>query len=355
MPTPVMTFTVQPRLASDLPKLVEELKKLTESNPPVVCSFDVENMIRVVIAVADGSQVDNCLRALQDLVGGANLSASPPIVLFRETVTDKSHQTVMSISFNKLNRFYFVARPLENGLLEAFEDDRINLQKDPSYIDDLKRDLGKNILFIGPEDIGSNMVVDMSKGSPNLNEIKDDFYTAFRDVCKSGPLMGTSLRGVAFELCDAVVHDDVGRRRNQIRIAVSSAMYGAMVAAKPRLYEPVYLVEIQVPQEATADMYQAMNGSRGDVFEETVSPDTSLVTVKAYLPVAESFKFWSDLEQQTTGKALVTQTVFHHWDLMPGDPTDPNTREGMFVRDRRLQMHMKEDVPAMSDYVDHSF
>jgi hypothetical protein len=42
-----------------------------------------------------------------------------------------------------------------------------------------------------------------------------------------------------------------------------------------------------------------------------------MFTVKAYLPVMESFGFNGDLRSQTAGQAF-PQSVFDHWELMPG-------------------------------------
>ena len=42
-----------------------------------------------------------------------------------------------------------------------------------------------------------------------------------------------------------------------------------------------------------------------------------MFTVKAYLPVAESFGFTADLRGQTQGQAF-PQSVFDHWELMNG-------------------------------------
>jgi elongation factor 2 len=42
-----------------------------------------------------------------------------------------------------------------------------------------------------------------------------------------------------------------------------------------------------------------------------------MFTVKAYLPVNESFGFNSDLRSQTAGQAF-PQCVFDHWEIMNG-------------------------------------
>lgn len=61
------------------------------------------------------------------------------------------------------------------------------------------------------------------------------------------------------------------------------------MTAEPRLLEPVYLVEIQCPENAVGGIYGVLNRRRGHVFEEQQIAGTPMFVVKAYLPVNESF------------------------------------------------------------------
>jgi len=48
---------------------------------------------------------------------------------------------------------------------------------------------------------------------------------------------------------------------------------------------------------------------------------STLVNVKAFLPVLDSFGFETDLRTFTQGQAMV-HSVFDHWSEVPGDPLD---------------------------------
>lgn len=50
-----------------------------------------------------------------------------------------------------------------------------------------------------------------------------------------------------------------------------------------------------------------------------------MYTVKAYLPVNESFGFTGDLRAATGGQAF-PQLVFDHWSLMPGAVTESGSK-----------------------------
>lgn len=77
------------------------------------------------------------------------------------------------------------------------------------------------------------------------------------------------------------------------------------------------VVEIQCPENAIGGIYSCLNRRRGQVFSEEQRPGTPMFTVKAYLPVNESFGFTADLRSHTAGQAF-PQCVFDHWDLMNG-------------------------------------
>jgi elongation factor 2 len=111
------------------------------------------------------------------------------------------------------------------------------------------------------------------------------------------------------------------------------ATYAACLLADPTLQEPVYLgmyvfwnvffvsdrciVEIQCPENAIGGIYSCLNKRRGQVFSEEQRPGTPMFTVKAYLPVAESFGFNGELRSHTAGQAF-PQSVFDHWEIMNG-------------------------------------
>lgn len=88
--------------------------------------------------------------------------------------------------------------------------------------------------------------------------------------------------------------------------------------------EPIYLVEIQAPEQVLGGIYSVLNQKRGTVFEEAQRPGTPLYNIKAHLPVYESFGFTGTLRQATSGQAF-PQSVFDHWEMMTPDPLQPGT------------------------------
>ncbi|GFZ12639.1 ribosomal protein S5/Elongation factor G/III/V family protein [Actinidia rufa] len=328
--SPVVRVAVQCKVASDLPKLVEGLKRLAKSDPMV-----------------------------DDFMGGAEIVKSDPVVSFRETVLEKSCRIVMSKSPNKHNRLYMEARPLEEGLAEAIDDGRIGPRDDPKVRSKIlseefgwDKDLAKKIWCFGPETTGPNMVVDMCKGVQYLNEIKDSVVAGFQWASKEGALAEENMRGICFEVCDVVLHSDaIHRGGGQVIPTARRVIYASQLTAKPRLLEPVYLVEIQAPEQALGGIYSVLNQKRGHVFEEMQRPGTPLYNIKAYLPVVESFGFSSTLRAATSGQAF-PQCVFDHWEMMSSDPLEAGSQASTLVADIRKRKGLKEQMTPLSEFED---
>ncbi|GBG71328.1 hypothetical protein CBR_g8750 [Chara braunii] len=356
--SPVVRVAVDCKVASDLPKLVEGLKRLAKSDPMVVVS--TEESGEHIVAGAGELHLEICLKDLQDdFMGGAEIRVSDPVVSFRETVLEKSCRTVMSKSPNKHNRLYFEARPMEEGLAEAIDDGKIGPKDDPKVrskilAEEFKwdKDLAKKIWCFGPETTGPNMVVDMCKGVQYLNEIKDSVIAGFQWASKEGALADENMRGICFEVCDVVLHADaIHRGGGQVIPTARRVMYAAQLTAKPRLLEPVYLVEIQAPEQALGGIYGVLNQKRGHVFEEMQRPGTPLYNIKAYLPVIESFGFSSTLRAATSGQAF-PQCVFDHWEMMNSDPMDGTTQSGAILQSIRKRKGLKEQPTPLSEFED---
>jgi len=108
--SPVVRVAVEVKNASDLPKLVEGLKKLSKSDPLVLCY--TEESGEHIIAGCGELHVEICLKDLQEEYAKCDLKIGDPVVTYKETVTAESDQMCLSKSPNKHNRLYVKAAPL---------------------------------------------------------------------------------------------------------------------------------------------------------------------------------------------------------------------------------------------------
>jgi len=355
--SPVVRVAVEPKNAQDLPKLVEGLKRLAKSDPMVQCM--IEESGEHIIAGAGELHLEICLKDLEEDHAQIPLKKSDPVVSYRETVTEESGIMCLSKSPNKHNRLFMKAVPMPDGLPEDIDNGEVSNKQDfkirGRYLaDKYEYDVGeaRKIWCFGPDTTGPNLMIDATKGVQYLNEIKDSVVAGFQWATKEGVLCDENMRGVRFNIYDVTLHTDaIHRGGGQIIPTARRCLYASALTASPGMMEPVYLVEIQCPENAVGGIYGVLNRRRGHVFEEAQTPGTPMFVVKAYLPVNESFGFTADLRSNTGGQAF-PQCVFDHWQVMPGDPLQEGTKPYQICQDTKKRKGLKEALPDLGNYLD---
>jgi elongation factor 2 len=355
--SPVVRVAVEPRNAADLPKLVEGLKRLAKSDPMVQCM--IEESGEHIIAGAGELHLEICLKDLEEDHAQIPLKKSDPVVSYRETVSEESSMMCLSKSPNKHNRLFMKAVPMPDGLPEDIDSGEVSNKQDfkirGRYLaDKYEYDIteARKIWCFGPDTMGPNIVIDATKGVQYLNEIKDSVIAGFQWASKEGVLCDENMRGVRFNIYDVTLHTDaIHRGGGQIIPTARRVLYASTLTAEPRLMEPVYLVEIQCPENAVGGIYGVLNRRRGHVFEESQVAGTPMFHVKAYLPVNESFGFTADLRSNTGGQAF-PQCVFDHWQVMQGDPMDEASKPFQICQDTKKRKGLKMGLPDLGNYLD---
>jgi elongation factor 2 len=355
--SPVVRVAVEVKNASDLPKLVEGLRKLSKSDPLVVCS--TEESGEHVIAGCGELHVEICLKDLEEEFAKCPIKKGDPVVSYKETVVGESSQVCLSKSPNKHNRMFCTASPLGDELSQQIEDDKISSKQEQKERQRMLQDEhewdpndAKKIWCFGPDTTGPNMVVDVTKQVQYLNEIKDSVEAAFQWATKEGVLTDENMRGIRFNIQDVTLHADaIHRGGGQIVPTARRVFYACELTAEPRFVEPIFLVEIQCPDDAVGGIYQCLSQRRGIINEEDPIPGTPLVNMKAFLPVAESFGFTQALRAATSGRAF-PQCVFSHWELLNGDPFEEGSKGAALVATIRARKGLREGIPALDNFID---
>merc|ERR1719214_530887 len=176
--SPVVKVAVKPKDGKDLPKLVEGLKKLSKSDPLVVCT--TEESGEHVIAGCGELHVEICLKDLREEYAQCDFVMSDPVVSYRETVSNTSNQTCLAKSPNKHNRIYLVAEPMEDDLSKAIEDGAAGPKADAKERAKLLKEKfsweameATKIWAWGPETEGANVVVDKTQGVVTSSRLRN--------------------------------------------------------------------------------------------------------------------------------------------------------------------------------------
>jgi elongation factor 2 len=115
---PVVTKAVEATKPADLPKLVEVLRQVSKEDPTVVVNIDEETGEHLMSGMGELhlEVIENRIRTEK----GVEVKTSPPIVVYRETITKATTEEAEGKSPNKHNKLYFKVEPLPDTVKDAF-------------------------------------------------------------------------------------------------------------------------------------------------------------------------------------------------------------------------------------------
>ena len=118
-----------------------------------------------------------------------------------------------------------------------------------------------------------------------------------------GGLAGSQVVDVKVALYFGSYHD-VDSSDMAFKIAGSMAFREGFMQAKPVLLEPIFNVEITVPDDFTGDVMGDISSRRGKI--AGMDPDGKNQIVRATVPQAELYQYSVDLRSMTQGRGLYT-------------------------------------------------
>jgi elongation factor 2 len=238
--SPVVRVAVDVKNASDLPKLVEGLKKLSKSDPLVQCI--TEESGEHIIAGCGELHVEICLKDLVEEYAKCEIKKGDPVVTYKETITAESSQMCLSKSPNKHNRLFVKAEPLADELSDLIESEELGpkmetKERSRRLVDEFDWDKtdAMKIWCFGPDTNGPNILVDTAKGAQFLSEIKDSMESAFQWATREGAMCDENMRGIRYNLHDVTLHTDaIHRGAGQIMPTARRVMFASELTAEPK-------------------------------------------------------------------------------------------------------------------------
>jgi elongation factor G len=134
-----------------------------------------------------------------------------------------------------------------------------------------------------------------------------------KEAMLNGPLGGYQVVDVKVELYDGSYHE-VDSSEMAFKIAGSMAFREAAKKAKPVMLEPIFKIEVTVPEEYMGDVIGDINSRRGKI--EGLDMAAGAQIVRGFVPLAEMFGYATDLRSKTQGRGVYTMQ-FHHFDRIP--------------------------------------
>lgn len=327
----VIKIAVEPLNPSELPKMLDGLRKVSRSYPGAITKAE-ESGEHIILGSGE-LYLDCIMHDLRKMFAEIEVKVADPVVRFCETVVETSSIKCFASAPNKQNKITMISEPLDSKIALDIEASRIQIDDGEAAVSAFFREQhgwdileSRSVWAFGPSNTGPNVLVNdtlpMDIQAPLLSSVKNSIVHGFQWATREGPLCEEPIRNVKFKILDAVVAPEpIQRGGGQIIPTARRVAYSAFLTATPRLMEPIYLVDIQGPEECVLSVYKVLSRRRGHIASEAPIPGTPLYSVSSYLPAIESFGFETDLRCHTQGQVFC-QSVFSHWDMVPGDPLD---------------------------------
>ncbi len=340
---PVVTIAIEPKHPKDLPKLVDELRKISIEDPNLVVKIDEESG-QMLISGMGVLHLEIATTLVQQ--AGLEIVTSRPLINYRETIRAGAGP-IMSKSPNRHNKIFIKVEPLAPNIVEMIRTGQIDENVDKKQLAKTLRDLGwdadeaRSVVSI---DSKGNMFLDETKGVQYLQESMDSILSGFNDVMTNGPLAYEFCRGIKAILHHYVPHEDPAHRTYaQLMPASRRGILGAMLSANPTLLEPMLGIEIKCPSEQIGAIAGVISSKRGKMLN--VQQKEIVTIIDGELPASETFDLSEVMRGATAGKA-VWNTHFKSWSPVPSSilPT--------LVLDIRKRKGLSPEPPQASEFID---
>jgi elongation factor G len=125
-----------------------------------------------------------------------------------------------------------------------------------------------------------------------------------REQAEKGVIAGYPLSDFKATLFDGSYHT-VDSSEMSFKIAGSLALQNCVKEAQPYLLEPIVELEVLVPEDQMGDVLSDLNSRRGRVLGME-SAGGGHQRIKAHVPMAETFRYATDLRSMTGGRGSFT-------------------------------------------------
>lgn len=277
-PEPVIRGAIQAKAKGDEDKIATGLHTLHEEDPSFNVNFDPE-ISQTIISGQGELQLLLATKRLRDRYG-VEVDLVEPRIPYRETIKASANDVEYKHKKQSGGRGQY---------------GHIHIKLEP-----LSR--GKGFEFV-------NAIV----GGVVPGRFIPAVEKGIVETMTKGVLAGNKVIDVKVTLFDGTYHT-VDSDEMSFKIAASQGFKKGFLEAKPVLLEPIYVVEVKVPEEYMGDVMGDISSKRGKILG--MDSDGRFQIIKSLVPLSELYKYSSHLRSLTQGRG-VHKRKFDHYEEMP--------------------------------------
>lgn len=271
-PDPVIEIAIEPKTKAGQEKMGVALAKLAEEDPTFKTYTNADTGQTIIAGMGELHLEIIVDRLLREFKVEANVGK--PQVSYKETITTNA----------EIDHKY----AKQSGGHGQYGHVKIRV---------FPREPGEGFEF-------KNSIVGGAIPKEYIGPIEDGIKSAM----EVGPVAGYQVVDVGVELYDGSYHE-VDSSEMAFKVAASMAFREAAKKAKPVLLEPIFKVEVNVPEEYMGDVIGDISGRRGRI--EGSDMNNGAVAVRAMVPLSEMFGYATDLRSKTQGRGIYVMQMDH--------------------------------------------
>lgn len=273
VPHPIMSFAIEPKTRGDEDKIASSIHRLTEEDPTIVFSRNVETKEMILSGMGQVHIEVNIEKMKRKF--GVEVNLNTPKIPYKETIKGKTN---VQGKYKK-----------QSGGRGQFGDCWIDIEPLPR---------GGGFIF-----------EDKIVGGVIPGQYRPAVEKGIVEAAVKGVLAGYPVVDFKIALTFGSYHT-VDSSEMAFKIAGSMAFQKGVMDCQPILLEPIVNIDIEVPDEYMGDVIGDLNSRRGRVLGMDTNGSNQII--KGQVPLAEILKYAPDLRSMTSGRGNFTYTESHY-------------------------------------------
>jgi len=286
-PDPVIRVAVEPKAKGDEDKISTGLTSLHDEDPAFNVVVDSE-LKQIIVSGQGELHLDIIVKRLKDKFG-VDVELTKPRIPYRETI---------------------------RGIAEGQYKHKKQSGGRGQY--------GDVHLRLEPQESGAGFeFVDKIVGGVIPNKFIPAVEKGIKEAIGGGVIAGYPVEDFKATLFFGSYHS-VDSSDMAFKIAGLMCFKKVFKEAKPVILEPIYDVEVQVPEDYMGDVMGDISSRRGKI--QGMGAEGSFQLIKAKVPLAELYKYSTSLRSMTQGRGI-HRRKFSHYEEVPKEIADKITAQ----------------------------
>ncbi len=283
-PEPKYRMAVKAKNTGDEEKLGTILKEMNNIDPTLL--FEQSKELKQMIISGQGEMHLNVAKWMLEQTHKIDVEFFAPKIPYRETITKQAKSSYrhkkQSGGAGQFGEVYMMIEPYVEG--------KPNQTEFPVRKQDVHE------LSWGGKLVFNSCIVGGSIDARFMPAI----LKGIMEKIEEGPLTGSYARDIIVNVYDGKMHP-VDSNEISFKLAGRNAFKDAFKNAAPKIMEPIYDVEVMVPEEKMGDVMTDLQGRRALIMG--MESEGNYQKIKAKVPLAEMNRYSTSLSSLTSGRA----------------------------------------------------